>query len=225
MTMTMDVEMYQKATKLQKRGALLEVGFTKFKGDMSMGGPKMPIPGIEDMTKLRMSMQMSDRGEMTDPKLLNPDDINTQMKQVADSMRNSLTQNSLVFPEKGLSPGDTWSIEQDLPPPIPSAEDMKMKLKSVYKLVSIDQVQGKPCAKISADVKLSLHGDADQGGVPVRADMEGTGTGTNLFFVDDGKMLSSDAKFNVGGSVVATAQGQKVATKLKMDVDLKLKLK
>lgn len=223
-SMKMIIEMYQKTLETKPKGAKVEIGFKKFDAEMEMGGNKMPIPGMESMKKLRMTMDMSDRGEMGEPELVNPDEVGQQARQMAEQMKKSMNQNSLVFPDKALKPGDTWTFEQDIPAELPGAPDLKMKLKSKFKLVGIEKVKGKMCAKVRADVNLSLHGEASQGGVPLKADMEGSGSGENLFAIKEGKMISSEANFNVAGDVVASAQGQKVATKLKMGVKLKMDL-
>jgi hypothetical protein len=55
--------------------------------------------------------------------------------------------------------------------------------------------------------------------------MDGSGEGINLFDVKKGIMVSSDAKMKIGGDVTATAQGQKVSSKIKMGIDLKMNLK
>jgi hypothetical protein len=223
--MVMNIDMYQKATKVKADGAQVEVGFTKFDAKMMMGGNEIPIPGMDAMKKLRMSMHMNSRGEMGEPELVNPDEVDATVKQMAQSMKKTMSQNSLVFPEKPLKPGDSWTTEQDLPADLPGAPDLKMKLKGKYTYTGTKKVKGKLCANIRADVKLSLHGKAETNGVPVQADMDGSGSGENLFAIQEGQMVSSTASFNIGGSVVASAGGQKMATKLKMAVKLDMKLK
>jgi hypothetical protein len=223
--MHMDVGMYQKVTGVEKAAATLEVGFTKFDAVMEMAGNKMPIPGSEGFKKMRMSMRMTELGKMDEPKILNADDLDASVKQMAEQMKKSMSQNSLVFPEKGIAVGESWSMDTEIPANLPGAPDLKMKFKSTYKLLGFEKCKGGKCAKILAKVKVSLHGKAEAGGVPTQADMDGTGEGENLFNVMKGIMVKSKASMTISGDVKATAQGQQVSSKIKMGINLTMDLK
>jgi hypothetical protein len=223
--MHMDVGMYQKVTGVETGAAVLEVGFTKFDAVMEMGGNKMPIPGSEGFKKMRMSMRMTELGKMDEPKIVNADELDATVKQMAEQMKKSMSQNSLVFPENAIPVGGSWNMDTEIPANLPGAPDLKMKFKSSYKLLGFEKCKGGQCAKIQAKVAVALHGKAESSGVPTQADMDGTGEGVNLFDVNRGIMVKSEAKMTIGGDVTASAQGQKVSSKIKMGIDLNMDLK
>lgn len=223
--MHMDVGMYQKVTGVETGAAILEVGFTKFDAIMQMGENKMPIPGSEGFKKMRMSMRMTELGKMDEPKIINADELDATVKQMAEQMKKSMSQNTLVFPEKAIPVGGSWNMDMEIPANLPGAPDLKMKFKSSYKLLGFAKCKTGQCAKIQAKVTVGLHGKAESSGIPTQADMDGSGEGVNLFDVNKGLMVSSDAKMQIGGDVTATAQGQKVSSKIKMGIDLKMDLK
>jgi len=223
--MRMDVGMYQKVTAVEKAAAVLDVGFTKFDAIMEMGGNKMPIPGSEGFKKMRMSMRMTELGKMDEPKIINADELDQTVKQMAEQMKKSMSQNSLIFPENLIPVGGSWDMDTEIPANLPGAPNLKMKFKSKYKLLGFAKCKGGRCAKIQAKVTVSLHGKAESSGVPTQADMDGSGEGVNLFDVKRGIMVKSEAKMTIAGDVTATAQGQKVSSKIKMAIDLKMDLK
>jgi hypothetical protein len=223
--MHMDVGMYQKVTGVETGAATLEVGFTKFDAVMEMGGNKMPIPGSEGFKKMRMSMRMTELGKMDEPKIVNAAELDQTVKQMAEQMKKSMSQNTLIFPEKAIPVGGSWNMDSEIPANLPGAPDLKMKFKSAYKLLGFAKCKTGKCAKIQAKVTVSLHGKAESSGIPTQADMDGSGEGVNLFDVKKGIMVASDAKMTIGGDVTATAQGQKVSSKIKMGIDLKMNLK
>ncbi len=223
--MRMDVGMYQKVIAVEKAAAVLEVGFTKFDAMMEMGGNKMPIPGSEGFKKMRMSMRMTELGKMDEPKIINAAELDQTVKQMAEQMKKSISQNSLIFPEKPIPIGGSWDMDTEIPANLPGASELKMKFKSKYKLLGFAKCKGGQCAKIQAKVTVSLHGKAESSGVPTQADMDGSGEGVNLFDVKRGIMVKSDAKMTIAGDVTATTQDQKVSSKIKMDIDLKMDLK
>jgi hypothetical protein len=136
-----------------------------------------------------------------------------------------MSQNSLVFPENAIPVGGSWNMDTEIPANLPGAPDLKMKFKSSYKLLGFEKCKGGQCAKIQAKVAVALHGKAESSGVPTQADMDGTGEGVNLFDVNRGIMVKSEAKMTIGGDVTASAQGQKVSSKIKMGIDLNMDLK
>ncbi|MBW1806830.1 MAG: hypothetical protein JRJ19_12845 [Deltaproteobacteria bacterium] len=222
MSIRTDVELAQKILDVKDGSASIEMGFNKFLADQVIGGKRQAIDGTEGIKKIRLGLQMSQLGQMFKATLLNPDEIDEPARLAADSMRRSITQNSIVLPEKALSPGDSWKIEKVVPANLPGAKNIKMKLTSAYTLLSFEKVAGKACAKIQTEVSLTLKGKAEQAGVPIEADLSGSGKGVSLFAVDSGCVLNSQAKLQISGDIKATSQGQKVKTHVKVDLEIRM---
>jgi uncharacterized protein DUF6263 len=222
MSIRTDVELQQKIIDVKEGSASIEMGFTKFKADQLVGGRRQAIDGTDGIKKIRLGLQMSQLGQMSDATLLNPEEIDEPARLAADSMRRSITQNSLVLPEKALSPGDSWKITKEVPANLPGAKNLKMKLASTYKLISFEKVAGKDCAKIQTEVSLTLKGKAEQAGVPIEADLSGSGKGLSLFAVDSGNVQNSQAELKISGDVKAKSQGQQVKTHVKVDLEIRM---
>jgi hypothetical protein len=200
-----------------KKGQNLKYGMVM---DQAMEITTDAAPGFAPKIKMHMEL-----GKMDEPKIVNAAELDATVKQMAEQMKKSMSQNSLVFPEKGIPVGGSWDMDTEIPANLPGAPDLKMKFKSKYKLLGFTKCKGGQCAKIQAKVSVGLHGKAESAGVPTQADMDGTGEGVNLFDVKRGIMVKSEAKMNIGGDVTASAQGQKVSSKIKMGIDLKMDLK
>jgi hypothetical protein len=221
----MDVELAKKVTGVSSGTATLDIGFRKFEAEMNLGGQKASVPGLEDARKIHLTLQMSERGESSDAKLLDPEELGDQTRKVAQTMVKSMTQNTLVFPEQPIAIGDSWTSDQELPADIPGAPEMKRLMKSTYKLVGIETTGGKRLAKISAEVAISLHGSGLQLGVPLQADLEGKGQGENLFDLQEGRVQSSKVTVNLEGDIKTSTQGENNSSHLKIDMTVDLKIK
>ena len=156
--------------------------------------------------------------------LIPSESLTPQAKQMATELQKSWSQNSLVFPEKPIGPGATWTINRELPTSMGDGS-LVTKVSSKYKFVGMEKHQGKNTARIDSDVKVSLHGTATQMGIPMKTDMEGTGKGTTWFLVDEGKMLHTNADVKVGGTVNGQQAGQNFSTEMNIDMKMDIKLK
>jgi hypothetical protein len=242
-TTRMEVEVYQKPTALKPGAAALEIGFNRFTAEMTMGGQKVPLPVVDDLKKIRLSLQIGERGQMSEAALQNPDELSEQARQLAGSMAKSMTQNAMVFPEKPVGVGESWSADQEVPAQIPGAAGLMMQVKSTYRLAAVETVRGLSCAKITTEIKLSLHGKAESAGLPLQVDLEGGGQGNNLFDLKNGRMVSSQASISLSADLHTSVPGpsepesakpkdpapakpaQDVSTRLKIDLKLAMNLK
>jgi hypothetical protein len=224
-TMHTDVDIAQKVLGIEGNTALLELAFKRFSASQVVDNKKLPLSGTEGIERIRLGMKMSPLGQMKQPVLLNPDAIDEPARKLAESMRRSVEQNSLILPEKPLHQGDTWIIEKEAPAHLPGAPEMKMKLSSQYKLLGFETIRGIQCAQISADVSLVLKGEVKRAGIPLRADLEGKGKGMVLFDIEGGRMIDSTAELGIAGSIRADSQGQSVETRVKIHLDVRVELK
>lgn len=221
----MDVDLYHKVIAPAGDGARMEIGFERVEAKVELGGNRLPVPGMEEIDRLKMALTMSSRGQMSAVNLIDADKLGPQAQRITQEMKKSIAQNALVFPDKPLMPGEGWSSEQRVPTNLGSGQDLMMDVKSSYKLVGIERQAGKSIARIETQVALSLHGKTEQMGMPIQADLEGSGTGVALFLIDAGQMLQTQASFAIQGQISSQNQGQQATTGLKiaMQVDLKLK--
>ncbi len=220
----MKADFSQKVKSVKNGKATLEISFQKLDAKAQVGTNPMPIPGLDGFTKVKIQMTADSRGQMSDVKVLKTDSLSPQAKQMAAELQKSWAQNSLVFPAKPIAPGATWSVDRELPTDI-GGGSLVTKVSSKYKFIGMEKHMGKTAAKISTDVKVSLHGTAMQMGVPMKTDMDGSGKGTTWFLIDEGKMLHTDADIVVKGSVKGQQSGQSFSTDMNIDMKMDIKLK
>jgi hypothetical protein len=222
----MDVDFYHKVLEPVGSGARMEIGFERVDAKVELGANKFPVPGLEEISKLRMGLEMTARGEMKNVTLQNAGDLSAQSKQIAEEMKKSIAQNSLVFPDQALRVGQSWSTDQKVPASLGGGgQELLMDVKSRYTLAALEQKDGKRVARIATRVNLALHGQTVQMGVPIQADLEGSGEGLAWFWIEQGRLLQSQAEFKIRGQISGDNQGQKSTTGLAigMRVDMKLK--
>lgn len=221
----MDVDFTHKVIEPTPNGARMEIGFTRMDAKAEFGGNEMPVPGMDEISKAKLELDMTARGEMKNVELKNTEGLSPQAQQIALEMKKSIAQNALVFPDKALNPGQTWTTEQDVPTNMGAGQDLMMKVVSAYKFTGMTKHLGRQAARIETKVKISLHGKTTQMDVPIQADLDGAGEGTAWFLPDEGQMLHTQADFKIDGQVVGTQQGRELTTKMKigMKVDMKLK--
>ncbi len=221
----MDVDFTHKVLKPTPDGARMEIGFDRMDAKAEFAGNEMPVPGMDEISKAKLELDMSTRGEMKNIELKNTEGLGPQAQQIAREMKKSIAQNALVFPDKPLAPGQTWTTEQEVPTNMGSGKDLLMKVKSTYKFTGMAKHLGRQAARIETKVVISLHGKTTQMDVPIQADMDGSGKGTAWFLPDVGQMLHTQADFKIDGQVIGTQQGRQLTTKMKigMKVDMKLK--
>ncbi|MBW2699934.1 MAG: hypothetical protein JRF33_03860 [Deltaproteobacteria bacterium] len=222
---TINTDMYQKVLKQDGTGAVLEVGYTRMDANMSVSGQPMPIPGADELTKVRMTMKMSELGELGEAKVVSEKGLGNKALKMADEMKKSIAQGAMIFPEKALKPGDSWSHKQKVPTKLAGTKDMNMDVVSVYTFVGMDKFKGKPAAKVTAKVKILLTGKAVQNNIPMDTNLSGRGSSVSFFSVEDGRTLKTKTNMDIQGTVIASAQGKKFNTKLKIKTKVEMTLK
>lgn len=223
----MEVDFFHKTKGSQAELKQVEMGFERVVATVEMGGQQIPVPGIDEMSKIGMTFDMDGRGQMTKVELVGAEQVGPQAAQIANEMKKSLAQNALVFPEKKVARGESWTITQKVPTRLPGASgDMvPMTVKTVYKYVGMEKHKDRQVARIDTVIKVSLHGKGQQMGVPIQTDLEGAGDGVAYFDVARGQLFESSADFLVKGKVSGSSKGQPVTTDMKIDMKVTMGLK
>ncbi len=220
-----DTDMHQKVLKQEGAGAVLDVRYAALNASMIAGGRPMPLPGARKLTKMRMTMNRSELGELGDVKLVRGKRFGSKALKTADEIKKSIDQGALIFPVKALKPGDSWKIKQRLPTDLVGSKNRSMDVESVYTFVGMEQLKGLAAAKVTAKVKISIREKSVQHGVRMVTNLKGSGTSLSYFSVKDGKILKTKTIISTQGTVIAGAEGQKVNTNLKIKTRMGMVLK
>ena len=117
--------------------------------------------------------------------------------------------------DKPLKIGESWEtpINTELP------NIGKIAGKKVYRYVGPDKVGDRSAAKIELTGDLSVDVNVDQGGVKVTGTIRSTSyTGTILFDVDAGKILSQESTQVMGGDLNVSAGGMNIPVRQEQTV-------
>ncbi len=222
----LEMDMRQKVVAVGSGNNRIECTFGEPRGETVALGTKAPIPGVDGLDKLRLAIQMSPRGEISEPKVLNPQEVSDVTVQAALSGLKVYTQSFLVFPKKPLKKGDSWNRSQEIPIEFLDAPQAKLKVDSTYTWDGTEEVAGKPCARILVHMILSLQGgEAKIAGQAMSAQMKGTGQGTMLFSIKDNRLKKSDLAVDASGLMIASLYGQPIQNQIKMGLRLNTELK
>ncbi len=221
----LEVDMYQKVLAGRKGGARVEVGFERVDARAQFAGNSIPVPGMDEITRVRLELDMTDRGETSKVELHDADKVGPQARQIAHDMKKSIAQFTLVLPDEPIEPGETWSVTQEIPARLGGAKDLMMKVESTNKFVGMEKQRGKRAARIDTKLKISLHGKTEQMGTPMKADMDGSGSQTSWFLVKQGHMLRVKAEFEIEGAVTGSSQGTSFSTRYKIGTKVDMNLK
>ncbi len=219
-----DVSLDQVTRAVDGSVASMELQFKHFAAHQLIEGKKVPIEATAQMNKIRLGLKMTDRGEMSEARLLQADELSKPAQRVAESLRRSLVQNSLVLPSQAVGPGDSWQHELTMPANLPAAPELEMKLSIVYRLDAVENHRGRRCARISSAGELSLQGEAKKTGAPLAANLKGKARGTTWFAIDAGLLVDSQAELQLQGQITAAAGEQKVNTQVKIDLKAQVAL-
>jgi hypothetical protein len=112
------------------------------------------------------------------------------------------------LPKKAVKPGDTWEHSEDVV--LPNVG--KMKSKATYRYAGPDKLNGRETAKIEVTADVSVDIELDQMGAQVTGTVSTTSsTATIQFDVAAGRVLTSEEKTTMAGTLTVTAGGQSFA--------------
>lgn len=178
-------------------------------------------PMYESMTGAYTFLTLTPRGEVTELKgfeetiknALKDNPIAAQFAGGGTDEAAKMAYNMImpIFPEKAISPGDTW--EQPYNIALPKLGDMKGK--RVLKFEGMESVNGQKVAKISVTTELSANINID---VENQAKVTGKvsvtkSSGTYLFDPAAGRLLKFEGSMEMDGDMTVEAGGQTIPIK------------
>jgi Family of unknown function (DUF6263) len=115
-----------------------------------------------------------------------------------------------IFTKKAVKPGDTWEVPFEIAiPKFGSA-----KGKKSYKYVGMVKAKGRSIAKVTYTYDLTFKLDLSTGGAKVTGDLAiNKSSGTVLFDVARGQLVSLQAEYNMGGDLNVSAGGNDIAVR------------
>jgi hypothetical protein len=122
-----------------------------------------------------------------------------------EGAKASYAEHFLQFPEKALSPGDTWELRLQLP--IPQVGEVSGKTTCRYE--GTQEVNGRTLHRVTASSDITVDVNIDRDGVTATGKIEMTNSsGTNLFDLESGRLISRESETTTSGDLVVVAGGQ-----------------
>jgi hypothetical protein len=150
-------------------------------------------------------MKMDDRGRVVE---MGPGgDLTPEAEQLVDQVGGGGL--GMELPENAVGPGDTWTAQLDFGAPTGAAGETTLVISVTYTLVEVGASDGSQVATIAFEGPIALSTEAG---------MEATGTmsGTMVFDVTRGRIMSTDSEVNVdmGSSGMAMSMNQTMSMRL-----------
>ncbi len=105
-----------------------------------------------------------------------------------------------VFPEKPIKIGESWSQQFDIPFQVDPVE-VPMKMDITYRLIGIERVDGRQCARIGLDISTSYTIQV-VGSPPAEGKGEGKGNGTIFFSLKEGQIIKSSSSMELSTNLL-----------------------
>jgi hypothetical protein len=196
----------------------LAAAVTDVKVDPSGGAMvDMIQPEMAKFVGMKMTSQMTRRGILVSADVKLPPNVNPQMMQMMDSMKQSLSQATAPFPEEPVGVGAKWEVISNM-----ETNGMKLSQTATFELVALDG--GKGTAKISL-VQTAPPQDVNAPGMPAGAKarlnhLKSTGSGEMQFDLARVVPQKSNVALKSEVSTSIDAQGQKQNVDMKMDMKM-----
>jgi len=161
-------------------------------GRINVNGVSSVIPNVGQ----RVRTEMQPNGE-----ILNTQGLNANL---------NLSQMQLVFPDRELEIGSTWSNT------IPPSLQVPVGLDVTYKIVGFEKIKGKDCIKILSEVRSGDSSTIEGLSLDVKAD------GTIYFAFEEGMMVKNEVKSSMNMILkrVVNDKQQRIITKMSMDMKM-----
>lgn len=171
------------------------------------------------MSKMSGTSTITPRGIVKSADFNIPADVNPQIRQTMDSMRQQMNQLSVPFPEEALGVGAKWTVTQHL-------EQQGMKLQQVATW-ELKERQGGVVKLASAIVQTAPPQPIVAPGMPPGAKvsldrLDSTGSGTTD--LDLTRVAPIKGTMNMTSSIAMTTVAEGVNMPLTMDMDLGLEI-
>jgi hypothetical protein len=159
------------------------------------------------------------RGAVVKSDFVIPPDAPQELKQVMDSLQQSMGQISVPFPEEAVGVGAKWEVTTEV-----AQGGMKIGMVSKFELKSIEG----NVVTIAHEIVQTAGAQVIEGpGMPAGAkatllNLNGGGRGEGVFKLDGVLPTAFATAMNIALSMEVDAAGQKQALSMKTDLDLKL---
>jgi hypothetical protein len=209
MDMTQDMESTMRTGQFNdKKEVPVTVEYTKFDSKQKMSGNEMPSPP-NVLKGMKASGWADSKGKLRFENI-EGDGVTPEVKKLMTSMVDQMgTQ--ILFPEKPLKVGDEFTQEIPFNMPVQGGVELKMIIKTIYKLTSFTAEN----AFFDTDILMTM----DLSGEKASMSAEGAGKGKMVFDIKKSFMSTYDSnmdmkmKMNMGPmamDIKATTQSQQV---------------
>lgn len=208
----------QKLTATMQVGPLGKYQYSSEKQDndstSALGAAATPL--YEAMGNAVISVTVSPRGEVLAVKglqealadVLKSNPLTAQLAGGAnsnDGAKASYAEHFLQFPEKAVSPGDTWELPLQLAIP----QVGKVSGKTTCRYEGTQDVNGRTLHRVTSTSDITVDVDINRDGVTASGKIEMTNSaGTNLFDLTSGRLISRESETTTSGDLVVVAGGQ-----------------
>lgn len=185
------------------------------------------MPGVVDqlksmlgtMQKISGTSTITPRGIVKSADFQLPDDLNPQIKQTMDGMRQQVNQMSVPFPEEALGIGAKWTVRQNL-----EQQGMKLSQTATWEL---KERSGTVVKLASTIVQEAAPQNVSAPGMPPGASvrlesLNSSGSGTTD--VDLAKVAPIKGTMSMTSSVTMTTEANGVKMPMSMNMDLGLEI-
>ncbi|MEO3402321.1 hypothetical protein AAFN85_00355 [Mucilaginibacter sp. CAU 1740] len=114
-----------------------------------------------------------------------------KIRSLVTAMINNISS-TIQFPDKPMKIGETFLQEMPVALPIPGFSNIKMNIKLVYKLLSVDN----DIANFDIDQSMSMDLKTIQNGAEITVSGEGKGTGKLAYSIKNNYMSSMNSNMN-----------------------------
>ncbi|PCC75046.1 hypothetical protein SAMN02745121_03749 [Nannocystis exedens] len=188
--------------------------------------PKVPAAMVDQlktvlgtMNKMSGTSLMTPRGIVKSADFDLPADVNPQLKQTVESMRQQINQMSVPFPEEALGVGAKWTVTQQL-------EQQGMKLEQVATW-ELKGREGSVVKLASTIVQTAAPQTITAPGMPPGATvsldrLDSSGTGTTEVDLTHVAPIKGDMSLKSSLAMTTDANGMKMPMTMDMDMNLQI---
>jgi hypothetical protein len=213
MTMMFDTEV----TSSTADAFELSANVTDVKLDAPPGSPMADAmqPELAKIIGMKMTSRMTRRGILEKADVKMPANVNPQMLQMMDSMKQSMSQATAPFPEEPVGVGATWQVISNL-----EANGMKVTQTATFELVSLDGNKGTAKIKLEQTAPpQEIKPPGTPASIKTRLNhLASSGSGEMSFDLSRVVPVKSNVSMKSDISISAEGQGEKQDVSMKMDL-------
>lgn len=209
------IGLLRRVTAVEGAGATIELSFPEGEGTLETGGRERPMPQLAALAAARLVLRQDERGEFAEVRLLQPEALEPAARFMAQEFADSLSRSALVFPERALAPGDSWSVKRDVPLSFPGVSDLRVEMETTFRLDELPSGE-RGEALIRAQTRASLDERRGKDGALLSAKIQATGTGEFAFRPDTGRLVSSRTELSLSGELGTSDAGRDIVHRISM---------